>query len=74
MYQRASEGANEKGQVEVNMHNDLFFKVNNRNDDFNYQSTNALYKFHIKTLKIAQTCFDPKIILRKLRCSLLKSF
>ena len=30
--------------------------------------------FHIKTLKIAQTCFDPKIILRELRCSLLKSF
>ena len=31
-------------------------------------------KFHIKTLKIALTCFDPKIILRELRCSLLKSF
>jgi len=31
-------------------------------------------KFHIKTLKIATTCFDPKIILRELRCSLLKSF
>jgi len=31
-------------------------------------------KFHIKTLKIAPTCFDPKIILRDLRCSLLKSF
>ena len=31
-------------------------------------------KFHIKTLKIAPTCFDPKIILRELRCSLLKSF
>ena len=30
--------------------------------------------FHIKTLKIAPTCFDPKIILRELRCSLLKSF
>ena len=30
-------------------------------------------KFHIKTLKIAPTCFDPKIILRELRCSLLKS-
>jgi len=26
-------------------------------------------KFHIKTLKIAPTCFDPKIILRELRCS-----
>jgi len=24
-------------------------------------------KFHIKTLKIAPTCFDPKLILRKLR-------
>jgi len=31
-------------------------------------------KFHVKTLKIAPTCFDPKIILRELRCSLLKSF
>jgi hypothetical protein len=31
-------------------------------------------KFHIKILKIAPTCFDPKIILRELRCSLLKSF
>ena len=31
-------------------------------------------KFHIKTLKIAATRFDPKIILRELRCSLLKSF
>ena len=31
-------------------------------------------KFHIKTLKIAPTCFNPKIILRELRCSLLKSF
>jgi len=31
-------------------------------------------KFHIKTFKIAPTCFDPKIILRELRCSLLKSF
>jgi len=31
-------------------------------------------KFHIKTLKIAPTCFDPKIILRELRCSLPKSF
>ena len=31
-------------------------------------------KFHIKTLKIAPTCFDPKIIFRELRCSLLKSF
>ena len=31
-------------------------------------------KFHIKTLKIAATCFDPKIILRELRCSLLKWF
>ena len=26
-------------------------------------------KFHIKTLKIALTCFDPKIILMELRCS-----
>jgi len=31
-------------------------------------------KFHIKILKIAPTCFDPKIILRELRFSLLKSF
>jgi len=31
-------------------------------------------KFHIKTPKIAPTCFDPKIILKELRCSLLKSF
>jgi len=31
-------------------------------------------KFHIKTLKIAPKCFDPKIIPRELRCSLLKSF
>ena len=31
-------------------------------------------KFHIKTLKIAPTRFDPKIILRELLCSLLKSF
>ena len=36
--------------------------------------TNKWIKFHIKTLKIAPTCFDPKIILRELRCSLLKSF
>ena len=28
-------------------------------------------KFHIKTLKIALTCFDPKIILRELRCSFI---
>ena len=33
-----------------------------------------IYKcFHIKTLKIAPTCFDPKIIFRELCCSLLKS-
>jgi len=31
-------------------------------------------KFHIKTLKIAPICFDPKIILRELCRSLLKSF
>jgi hypothetical protein len=31
-------------------------------------------KFRIKTLKIVPTRFDPKIILRELRCSLLKSF
>ena len=31
-------------------------------------------KSHIKTLKIAPTCFGTKIILRELRCSLLKSF
>ena len=31
-------------------------------------------KFHIKKLKIAPTCFDPKIILRELRCSLPKPF
>jgi hypothetical protein len=31
VYPRASEGANEKGQAEVNMHNGLFFKVNKRN-------------------------------------------
>ena len=30
-------------------------------------------KFHIKTLKIAPTCFDPKIVFRKLHFSLLKS-
>ena len=30
-------------------------------------------KFHIKTLKIATTCFGPKIIFRELHCSLLKS-
>ena len=29
--------------------------------------------FYIKTFKIAPTCFDPKIIFRELRCSLLKS-
>jgi len=28
-------------------------------------------KCHIKTLKIAPTYFDPKTILRELRCSLL---
>ena len=28
---------------------------------------------YIKTLKIAPTCFDPKIIFRELHCSLLKS-
>jgi len=31
-------------------------------------------KFHIETIKIAPTCFDSKIILKELRCSLLKSF
>ena len=31
-------------------------------------------KFHIKTLKIVPTCFDPKIIPKELRCSLLKCF
>jgi len=31
-------------------------------------------KFHIKTLKITPTCVDLKIILRDLRCFLLKSF
>jgi len=31
-------------------------------------------KFHIKTLKINPTCFDLKIILRELPCSLLKPF
>ena len=31
-------------------------------------------KFHVKTFKISPKCFDPKIILRELRCSLLKSF
>jgi len=31
-------------------------------------------KFHIKTLKIAPTYFNPKTILKELRCSLLKSF
>ena len=30
-------------------------------------------KFHIKTFKNAPTCFDPKIILREVSCSLLKS-
>ena len=41
-----------------------------------YVSTNkcTYIKFLIKTLKIALTCFDPKIIFRELRCSLLKSF
>jgi hypothetical protein len=28
VYHRSSEGANEKGQVGVNMHNGLFFEVN----------------------------------------------
>jgi len=28
---------------------------------------------YIKTFKIAPTCFDPEIIVRELRCSLLKS-
>ena len=37
-------------------------------------NTCTYIKFHNKTLKIAPTCFDPKIILRELRCSLLKSF
>jgi len=42
----------------------------------NTLSTNkcTYIKFRIKTFKIAPTCFDPKIILRELRCSLLKSF
>jgi len=29
--------------------------------------------FYTKTFKIAPTCFDPEIIFRELRCSLLKS-
>ena len=42
---------------------------------YNYHTNKCTYiKFHIKTLKIAPTCFDPKVILRELRCSLLKSF
>ena len=48
-------------------------KVNLRH--FYYHTDKCTYiKFHIKTFKIAPTCFDPKIILRELRCSLLKSF
>ena len=36
--------------------------------------TNALVKkIHIKTLKMAPTCFDHKIIIREPCCSLLKS-
>jgi len=35
--------------------------------------TNAhTYNFYNKTIKIAPTCFDPKIIFRELHCSLLK--
>ena len=43
-------------------------------EPFNYHTNNCTYiKVHIKTLKIAPTCFDPKIIFRELHCSLLKS-
>jgi len=43
-------------------------------NNFNYHTNRYTYiQFHIKTLKIAPTCFDPKIILRELRCFLLKS-
>jgi len=42
---------------------------------FNYHTNKCTYiKFHIKTPKIAPTCFDPKIILRELHISLLESF
>ena len=41
---------------------------------FNYHTNKCTYiKFHIKTLKIAPTCFYPKIIFRELHFSLLKS-
>ena len=41
---------------------------------FNYHTNKCTYiQFHINTLKIAPTCFDPKSIFRELHCSLLKS-
>ena len=41
---------------------------------FNHHTNKCTYiKFHFKTLKIAPTCFDRKIIFRELHCSLLKS-
>ena len=40
---------------------------------FNYTNQCTCIKFHIRTLKIVPTCFDPKIILREPCCSLLKS-
>ena len=40
---------------------------------FNYINQRTDIKFHIKTLKIAPTCFDRKIIIREPCCSLLRS-
>jgi len=47
---------------------------NTSNDTLIINQQMHYIKFHIKTLKIAPTCFDPKIILRELHCSLLKLF
>jgi len=47
---------------------------NNNNNTLIINQQMHFIKFHTKTLKIAPTCFDPKIIFRELRCSLLKSF
>ena len=57
-------------------HNDLFYFLEVHYHKITLIINEQMHytKFHIKTLKIAPTCLDPKIILRELRCSLLKSF
>jgi len=42
-------------------------------DFININKVTLIIECYVKTFKIAATCFDPKIIIRELHCSLLKS-